>query len=483
LLNFKRKLIAGLATALAVLLLVAALSYLSLAQTGEDGQWVTHTHMVLEKLDDIQTSVLDAETAERGYLIAGEDWYLSPFGAGRDRANQEVKEVRELTTDNLNERSTLDRLEPLITAKLANMEGNIRSRKEKGWATRAAPLREGSGKELMDQIRQVIAVMKKAEDRLLVLRLAELKASSRRTRVVIIVGEALGLFFLLVAGHLVQQEMRKLAQAEAEVRTFNAELAQRTVELAERAKELERSNQELQQFAYVASHDLQEPLRTISSFTQLLARRYQDRLDDKAREFIGFAVEGCQRMHALINDLLSFSRVGSQGQPLVPLRCDAVLDRVLKGLAVAIQDSRAAITRAPLPMVLADEIQLSQLFQNLVGNAIKFSGKNTPRIHISSERSGTGWKISIRDYGIGIAEEHYERIFVIFQRLHTKTQYPGTGIGLAICKKIAERHGGRIWAEPSPGGGSTFCFTMENGEGLKSEEGQVHELRRSATGH
>ena len=482
-LNFKRKLISGLATALGVLLLVAGLSYLSLAQTEEDGQWVTHTHMVLEKLDDIQTSVLDAETAERGYLIAAEDWYLSPFETGRDHANEEVAQIRELTADNLNERRALDRLEPLITAKLANMEGNLRSRNEKGWATRAAPVREGSGKELMDQIRQAIAVMKQAEDRLLVLRLAELKASSRRTRGVIIVGEALGLFFLLVAGHLVQQEMKKLAGAEAEVRAFNAELAQRTVELAERAKELERSNQELQQFAYVASHDLQEPLRTISSFTQLLARRYQNELDDKAQEFISFAVEGCQRMHALINDLLSFSRVGSQGQPLVPLECDAVLDRVLKGLAVTIKNSRALITRDPLPTVLADEVQLSQLFQNLVGNAIKFRGENEPRVHISSERSGAGWKISVSDRGIGIAAEHQDRIFVIFQRLHTKTEYPGTGIGLAICKKITERHGGRIWVEPSPGGGSTFCFTMENGEFRGGEERKVHEQLGSATGY
>jgi signal transduction histidine kinase len=480
-LNFKRKVTAGLATALAVLLLVAALSYLSLAQTGEDGEWVTHTHLVLEKLDDIQTSLLDAETGERGYLIAAEDWYLSPFQRGRDAAMEEVKEVRALTADNPNERTALGSLEPLITAKLANLEEAMRSRKQKGWVTRAAAVREASGKELMDQIRLAIAVMKTEEDRLLVLRLAELKASSRRTRLVIIVGEALGFFFLLVAGDQVQKEMNKLAQAEAEVRTFNAELAERTVELAERAKELERSNMELQQFAYVASHDLQEPLRTISSFTQLLSKRYHDKLDEKAQEFIGFAVEGCQRMYALINDLLTFSRVGSQGQPLVPLACDAVLDRVLKSLAIAIEDSRAVITREPLPVVLADEMQLSQMFQNLVGNAIKFGGESVPRIHITCERNGKVWKIGVCDHGIGIAAEHKERIFVIFQRLHTKTAYAGTGIGLAICKKIAERHGGRIWVEPTEGGGSTFFFTMEDGEGGAAERGGVSELRISAT--
>ena len=228
---------------------------------------------------------------------------------------------------------------------------------------------------------------------------------------------------------------------------------------------LQRSNTDLQQFAYVASHDLQEPLRTIASFTQLLAKRYGDKLDDKAREFIAFAVDGSKRMQTLINDLLSFSRVGTQGRSLVPVSTDAVLDAVLKNLKRSIEESRAIITRDPLPVVLADELQLSQIMQNLIGNAIKFRRDGAAIVHIGAEQTPTGWNISVRDNGIGVAPEHSERIFVIFQRLHARGEYPGTGIGLAVCRRIVERHGGRIWVESAPGQGSTFYFALPKGDG------------------
>jgi hypothetical protein len=188
-------------------------------------------------------------------------------------------------------------------------------------------------------------------------------------------------------------------------------------------------------------------------------------------------------MQALINDLLAFSRVGTQGRTVAPVQCDATLDAVLRSFKRVIEESGAMITRDALPEVLADEVQLGQLLQNLLGNAIKFRSGESPRIHIGAERSGEGWKISVRDNGIGIAPEHYERIFVIFQRLHTKAQYEGTGIGLAVCKKIAERHGGQIWVEASPGGGSTFCFTIASGESWESKEQERDELRVSATSH
>jgi hypothetical protein len=231
---------------------------------------------------------------------------------------------------------------------------------------------------------------------------------------------------------------------------------ERTAELAERMKELARSNSELQQFAYVASHDLQEPLRMVASFTQLLGRRYKEKLDDDARDFINYAVDGATRMQTLITDLLSYSRVGTQGKPLEATRCDEVLDGVLSILKLAVKETGAVITRDPLPTLMADPRQLAQLFQNLIANAIKFRGEVSPSVHIFAERRGGDWEISVQDNGIGISPDHADRIFVIFQRLHTKTEYPG----MAICKKIAERHGGRIWFEPSPGGGSTFRFTI-----------------------
>ena len=231
--------------------------------------------------------------------------------------------------------------------------------------------------------------------------------------------------------------------------------------------ELERSNKELEQFAYVASHDLQEPLRMVSSYTQLLERRYGDKLDEKGRKFVDFAVDGAVRMQQLINDLLEFSRVSTRGKPMKPVDVNRVLDTVKLNLSVAIRESDAVVTNDRLPTVLADETQLVQLLQNLVGNAIKFrrAPPARPEVHVSAQVGETECVFTVRDNGIGIAPEYFERIFVIFQRLHAKGEYPGTGIGLAVCRRIVERHGGRIWVESAPGQGSTFYFALSNGNG------------------
>ena len=234
--------------------------------------------------------------------------------------------------------------------------------------------------------------------------------------------------------------------------------AERTLE--ERASELARSNADLEQFAYVASHDLQEPLRAVVSYLQLLERRYGGQLDERAEKYIGYAVDGGRRMQTLISDLLTYSRVGRRDVAMEPVDLDAVLDRTESSLRIAIEESGATISRDPLPTVDGDPTQLTQLFQNLVANAIKFRGEAPPCIHVGAERQDGAWLFSVRDNGIGIAPEYRERVFVLFQRLHGRDEYGGTGIGLAVCKKIVERRGGTLWVDETPGGGSTFRFTI-----------------------
>jgi PAS domain S-box-containing protein len=229
--------------------------------------------------------------------------------------------------------------------------------------------------------------------------------------------------------------------------------------LEARAAELARSNSDLEQFAYVASHDLQEPLRMVASYTQLLARRYRGQLDQDADDFIGFAVEGVTRMQRLINDLLAYSRVGKRAEAK-PVELEHVFATARANLEAAIADSGAVITHNELPVVHFDEVQLLQVLQNLIGNAIKFRGAEPPRIHLEVRRAGREWIVSVADNGIGIEPQYFERIFVIFQRLNAREQYPGTGIGLAITKKIIERHGGRIWVESRPGKGTTISFSI-----------------------
>ena len=258
-----------------------------------------------------------------------------------------------------------------------------------------------------------------------------------------------------IAAAITNATLYERAQQEIVERRQSEELLQKTTE------ELTRSNKELELFAYVASHDLQEPLRMIGSYVQLLARRYRGKLDEDADEFIGFAVDGATRMQRIINDLLAYSRVGTKGRPFLPTDLEQVWLQATANLQVIIEERRALVTHDPLPTVAGDELQFIQLLQNLIGNAVKFCPPDKrPEAHLSCREENGAWVFSLRDNGIGIDRQYFDRIFQIFQRLHDRTQFPGTGIGLALCRKIVERHGGQIWVESERDRGATFLFTI-----------------------
>jgi signal transduction histidine kinase len=297
-----------------------------------------------------------------------------------------------------------------------------------------------------------------------------------------------------------EQKVAELNQAQEELRRAHDELETRvqdrtrelkasnealTAEVSERKRaeqELARSNAELEQFAYVASHDLQEPLRMVASYVQLLARRYQGQLGPDADEFIGFAVDGAKRMQALINDLLAYARIGTRGKPFLPVDSEKAARQAADNLALAIEESGARIISRSLPVLEADATQLTQLFQNLFSNAVKFHGDEPPVITVSAEFKEGAWEFTVSDNGIGIDPQYFQHVFRLFQRLHTRTAYPGTGIGLALCKKIVERHGGNIWVESRIGEGSTFHFTIPEREEVSDERNEGKSDRDPAGG-
>jgi len=442
----KRALIVGLLSALGIILLIQWVSYRATQQLVETSEAVAHSQRVLTQLEEIVIQVQDAQRGQRGFVITGDESYLEPFHRGNDRIPQEIADLRQLTSDDPLLQHQLQQLDILINSARAEFRQIVDARRNSGFRAAQQVVLSGEGKQAMDDIRRLATQMKSQVQASLDQRERAARTAAARVPLVMLGGTAVSFSLLLAVFYLLNREIAQRRAAEEAV--------------ARHAQELARSNAELEQFAYVASHDLQEPLRMVASYTQLLARRYRDKLDADAHDFIAFAADGATRMQTLINDLLAYSRVGTRGLPFGETESDAICGEAINNLQKAVEETGAVVTRAPLPRLVADPSQLRQLFQNLISNAIKFRGPEPPRIHVGAGRNTNEWLFSVRDNGIGIDPEHAQRIFVLFQRLHNRAEYPGTGIGLAICKKIVERHGGRIWVESQPGSGAAFCFSL-----------------------
>lgn len=492
---------------LALLLFLVGFSVYNFRRLAEANDLNVHTYQVLLAVGDVEEQLYSIDSQARAYLVGGGGEALSSYRKERARFPQVLQVLQSLVQDNPKQQTktdlaTIDRqyqfwmrtlLEPAIAKR-----GTITDREQ---AIMAAGNSAGVRRRALGAVLRTLSDIEITENNSLRQRLEEQQRLRWWTQFALILG---GVFSVILTASLVTVIARSssrldLANARLRVEKQRAEDANRQLlesntalegeieqrrhaqeQLRENLVELRRSNSELEQFAYVASHDLQEPLRAVSGCVQILQRRYRGQIDERADQFILHAVEGSQRMQNLINDLLLYSRLGSNGKAFEIVDGERILAGALRSLTVALQETEAEITHDPLPTLRCDPGQIEQVLQNLISNAIKFRGENKPRIHVGCYREVArqgesqsevepkvdealecdSWVISVADQGPGIEPQYFERIFVMFQRLHTRSDYPGTGIGLAICKKIVERHGGRIWVESPSGGGSTFYFSL-----------------------
>jgi signal transduction histidine kinase len=441
--------------------------------------WVSHTKDVLVATDGLLASVTGAESNQRGFLLIEEEAFRKRYFNERDALPKQLAYLAQLTADNPKQQLNVKRLSTTLQARIGKMDYVLALGRNRDLEPNAMEaVREGA--ELMTSIRQICLGIKGTEVRLLDVRNAVQRRTEVELAVCFTLGITISIFLLYGAQKRVQRYATARDQAEVELRALNADLEarvrERTAELEELNQQLSRSNRDLTQFAYVASHDLQEPLRTIGSYAGLLGRRYQGKFDEQGDKYIRYLIDGSKRMQSLVQDLLAYSRVGMEAIKHETVETGAVLERAKDDLKLAIAERGAQITNDPLPQLKVDAQRLTQVFQNLVGNALKF-GKpgQTVSVHIRAFRCEREWVFVVSDNGIGFEPEYAEKIFLIFQRLHRVGAYPGTGIGLAICKRIIDAHGGRIWADSEPGIGSNFFFTLPMEPKLKRRETDVLE--------
>lgn len=453
--------------ALGALLFFAAsgcIGYLLFRQA-EQIRWVNHTYEVRDQITDVLWAVKSVESASRGFVASRDHKFISNIQDYVHQSQNGLDNLDVLMRDNPNQVKSLAKLKSLVLSKLEfNTKLILPSMEQEHYDTAREQLKDLRGLQLMREIQTLAAKMKAEEDNLLVQRQNKVHET-----LLLVCSSSVVLIFVAFVTLLISFKSSReffIARASKEKLALEAEISQKRI-----SEQLARSNRDLQQFAYVASHDLQEPLRAVGGFLSLIASKYSGQLGEQGDRWIGQAVEGAERMRALINDLLAFARIESGGGALKEVDCGEILKRALANLEISIAESAATIEYGDLPKLTADPAQLVQLFQNLIGNSIKYRSDRPPVIKISATQKDDCYEFCVADNGIGFDMAHAERIFAIFQRLHSRTEHPGTGIGLALCSRIIERLGGKIWAVSESGVGSQFYFTIPLELSIKETNG------------
>ncbi len=507
--TLSRRLVRSFGAMLLVLLALLGFALWNFHRLGQADGWKAHTYQVLLESQRLKEDLFLMDNGVRGFIVNGKPADLQTLENGKRGFRTHLSELQLLVENNP---SQLSRLQEAALQKDAYLQiaAGILSERLPTDTLQEALLKTShtsvARRAALDAARNTLDSFENAEKNSLAGRIEDQNRWQLLTETTLWIGSAFAILLTAFLSSVCVRAVRESSSAYARLRESNDQLACAIsqlqvvkdgleVEVGQRRDaeeklrrvvgELKRSNIELEQFAYVASHDLQEPLRAVAGCVQVLKRRYEGKLDERADQFIEHAVDGAQRMQNLILDLLAYSRVGTKGKPFADVALDRVLDGALQNLSASVKESTAHIERAPLPTLRGDAGQLEQVFQNLVSNAIKFRTEKAPHIKIGcvatqDEVRGDGWMFSVSDKGPGIEPQYFERIFVMFQRLHTRTEYPGTGIGLAIVKKIIERHGGHIRVESEVGRGTTFSFFLpqnvpEDAAGMVEDEAFVEQ--------
>src|SRR5579863_1369102 len=460
------------AFALIILAGIGMLSFWGEVRNEKDREWVTHTYLVVEKLQTLRIDITQAETGQRGYMLTGQDRYLELYQAGANQVRQDLKELPDLTTDNLREREAITRLDPLIASRLAELAAGIEVRKRSGLlAGVEAVTRANNGEKWMGQIAAQIAEMRHTESKLLSSRLETAAASTRKIKIVIACGNSLAILILLVKGFVIHRETGKRNLAEQSLKLSNERLERRTTELAE-------TNVELESFAYSVAHDLRAPLRHIAGYSGVLVQDYGPRLDSEGLRCLEKITSCAKKMGQLVDELLSLSQIGRQELSFQDTPLDLLLEQAMEDVAPEWTGREVEWRVENLFSAKCDPGLMRQVFVNLLSNAVKYTRRREHAVIQVGQTMQNGERVVfVRDNGVGFEMQYAKKLFGVFQRLHKARDFEGTGVGLAIVQRIIQRHGGRIWAEAAIDQGATFFFALGTPENKPGEqpEPSVHE--------